>query len=227
MLKKMAVIGLTAGALFLAAPTAASAAFFETPEPIPTPHTYAETPRVSVGHPIIDTCEASTITFGAGYFLPGERVGVSVSGLNAAAARISGNVAADDGSLVVSFRPPSDGEGTYSLTFSGGAYTGGSSADGARAASVVARGYTATITVAGAGESCEQDPAPAPADTELPLTGSNEAAESTGSAGSAGSGMELALTGGSLSPWIIGGGALALTAGGVLIAAGAARRRRS
>jgi hypothetical protein len=214
MLKKMAVIGLTAGALFLAAPTAATAASSDVPAP-PPPHLYAETPRVSVGDPIIDTCEASTVSFGAGYFRPGERVGISVSGVNAAAARISGDVAAGDGSLVVSFRPPADGEGTYSLAFSGGARTGGSSADGSGAATVVPRGYTATITVAGAGDSCEQDPAPA--DTELPLTGS---AESTGS------GMELALTGGSVSPWIIGGGALALTAGGVLLAAGAARRRR-
>ena len=102
MLKKMAVIGLTAGALFLAAPTAANAASFEIPAPAPSPHLYAETPRVSVGDPIIDTCEASTVSFGAGYFLPGERVDISVSGVNAAAARISGDVAAGDGSLVVS-----------------------------------------------------------------------------------------------------------------------------
>ncbi|MFB7251811.1 hypothetical protein [Microbacterium sp. NPDC056234] len=226
MLKKMAVIGLTAGALFLAAPTAATAASFETPAPVPTPQKYAETPRVSVGHPIIDTCEASTITFGAGYFLPGERVDVSVSGLNAAAARISGDIAAGDGSLVVSFRPPSDGEGTYSLTFSRAARTGGSTAGDPAASTLadaaVSTGYTATITVVGGGigSDCEQDPAPAPAGTELPLTGSSA------STGSTGSGMELALTGGSLSPWIIGGGALALTAGGVLVAAGAARRRR-
>ena len=212
MLKKMAVIGLTAGALFLASPTAANAASFEIPAPAPSPHLYAETPRVSVGDPIIDTCEASTVSFGAGYFLPGERVDISVSRVNAAAARISGDVAAGDGSLVVSFRPPADGEGTYSLAFSGNARSGGSGADGTRAASTVPRGYTATITVDGSGSGCAQDPAPA--DTELPLSGSAD------------SGMELALTGGSLSPWIIGGGALALTAGGVLLAAGAARRRR-
>jgi hypothetical protein len=221
MLKKMAVIGLTAGALLLAAPTAASAASFEVPAP--PPGTYAENPRVSVGDPIIETCEAATISFGAGYFLPGERVNVAVSGLNSAAAAISGDVASGDGSLVVSFRPPSDGEGTYSLTFSGGAHSGGAAAPGdlagarSSAGSVTpSRDYTATITVleSGVGSDCEQDPAPAPADTELPLTGSND------------SGIELALTGGSVSPWFIGGGALALTAGGVLIATGVARRRR-
>ena len=229
MLKKMAVIGLTAGALLMIAPTTATAASFETPAPTPSPRTYAETPRVSVGDPIIDTCEASTIAFGAGYFLPGERVGVSVSGLNAATAAVSGTIADGAGGLVVSFRPPADGAGTYSLTFAGSAgsaRSGGSAVSGtpadttALATTVTGPDYTATITVVGSGieGDCEMDPAPA--GTELPLTGS---AESTGSSGS---GMELALTGGSVSPWIIGGGALALTAGGVLIAAGAARRRR-
>ncbi|WP_243224824.1 hypothetical protein [Microbacterium sp. CIAB417] len=219
MLKKMAVIGLTAGALVLAAPAAASAASFETPPP---PNTYAETPRVSVGDPIITPCEASTIAFSAGYFLPGERVSVSVSGHNAGDASISGNTAAGDGSLVVSFRPPSDGEGSYSLSFAGGAHSGGaglSAASGSLIATAAQdREYTATVTVVqagGVGPSCEQDPGVAPSGTELPLTGSTD------------SGMELALTGGSASPWILGGGAVALAAGGVLIAAGAARRRRS
>jgi hypothetical protein len=37
--------------------------------------------------------------------------------------------------------------------------------------------------------------------------------------------MELALTGGDVSPWILGGGAAALVAGGALVAVGMSRRK--
>lgn len=197
MLKKLAAIGLTVGALVLAAPLAATAAPSDFASTASDP--YADDPSVSVGDPVIDLCEVSTITFGAGYFLPGERVGVSVSGLNAADAQVSGNTAAADGGMVVSFRAPADGHGSYSVAITG-----------------AERAYTATITVAdGRDSTCSPDQGSAPGDTELPLTGSSN------------SGMELALTGGDVSPWILGGGAAALIAGGVLIAAGAARHRRA
>ncbi|KYJ99894.1 hypothetical protein M4D51_06215 [Microbacterium sp. p3-SID338] len=189
MLKKLAAISLTAGALILAAPTVASAAPSDS---------YPSPPSAKVGDAIIDTCEVSTVAFGAGFFEPSETVGVSVSGRNAGAAAISGNTAASDGSLTVTFRPPSDGQGAYALDFAG------------------SRPYTAMVTVSHgntAASSCDHDPGvAAPAGTELPLTGG---------------GMELALTGGSVSPWVLGGGAVALVAGGALVAVGAARRKRA
>lgn len=152
MLKKLAVISLTAGALVLVAPAVASAAPADL-APLSS-GSYAEPPRVTVGDPVIDVCDVSTITFGARYFLPGERVSVSVSGLNAADAQVSGDVANSDGGLVLSFRAPTDGEGAYAITFSG------------------SRSYTAVITVvAGTGTSCTGDSGGAAAGTELPLTG--------------------------------------------------------
>lgn len=191
MLKKLAVISLTAGALVLMAPAVATAA----PSATAT-GSYAETPGVKVDKPIIDTCEASTVVFSDGYFLPSETVNVSVSGVNAAGAMVSGNTAASDGSLTVSFRPPSDGDGAYAVAFTG------------------SRSYTATITVSQGSDdgACEIDPAASSAGAELPLTGD---------------GFELALTGGSVSPWILGAGATALVAGGALVAVGAARRKRA
>jgi hypothetical protein len=162
---------------------------------------YPSTPGVKVNEPIITVCEVSTIVFGNGYFLPSETVSVSVSGQNAGKAAVSGNTAAADGSLTLTFRPPSDGDGAYAISFGG------------------SRPYTATITVSrghDAASSCDHDPAVAPAGTELPLTG-----------GTGTGGMELALTGGSVSPWILGGGAAALVAGGALVATGVARRKRA
>ncbi|KNY07451.1 hypothetical protein [Microbacterium sp. GCS4] len=190
MLKKLAAISLTAGALVLMAPAVASAA------PAAS-DSYADKPRVSVGDPVIDICEVSTVVFGAGYFQPSENVGVSVSGFNAGASAVSGNTAAADGSLVLTFRPPSDGEGSYSLAFAG------------------SRSYTALITVSHGHDSavsCDHDPGVVGAGTEMPLTGD---------------GLELALTGGSVSPWIVGGGAAALVAGGALVATGVVRRKRA
>lgn len=202
MLKKLAAISLAAGVILLAAPAAANA---ET-------DSYADKPSVTVNDPIIDICNVSTIVFGPGSFQPSEQVGVSVSGLNAAEASVSGNTAGSDGSLTVTFRPPSGASGAYSITFTaaGGAAT-------ARAAAVTTIGqYTAVITVSDAKSSCDHDPTVAPAGTELPL--------STGT----GTGtFELALTGGSISPWIIGGGAAALSIGGGLVVIGAARRKRA
>jgi hypothetical protein len=193
MLKKMAVVGLTAGALVLMAPAVATAA----PAIPAASDSYADTPSVKVSDPIIDICEISTIVFGAGYFLPSETVGVAVSGLNGADAAVSGNTAAADGSLVLSFRPPADGQGSYAVAFTG------------------SRSYTATITVSqghDAAASCDHDPGVVSAGTEFPLTGG---------------GMELALTGGSASPWVLGTGAAALVAGGALVAVGVTRRRRA
>lgn len=193
MLKKLAAISLTVGALVLCAPIAADAATAATA----ASDSYSGTPSVSVDDPIIDTCEVSTIVFGAGWFQPSETVGVSVSGLNAADSAVSGNTAAADGSLVLTFRPPSDGEGSYGVAFSG------------------SRSYTATITVSHGHDSvskCDHDPTVASAGSELPLTGT---------------GTELALTGGSVSPWIIGGGAAALVAGGALVAVGISRRKNA
>lgn len=194
MLKKLAAISLTAGALVLIAPSVATAA---PSVPAATFGNYAETPGVKVNDPIIDICEVSTVVFGPGYFLPSENVGVSVSGSNAADSSVSGNTAGADGSLTLTFRPPSNGEGSYGIAFSG------------------SRSYTATITVSQGHDSavsCDHDPGVAAAGSELPLTGP---------------GLELALTGGSVSPWLLGGGAVALVAGGALVAAGAARRKRA
>lgn len=194
MLKKLAAISLTAGALVLVAPAVATAA---PTVPAASSDSYPSPPGVKVGDPIIDICEVSTIVFGPGYFLPSENVNVSVSGFNAGKAAVSGNTAAGDGSLTLTFRPPSDGEGSYAVAFGG------------------SRSYTATITVShghDAAPTCDHDPAVAPAGSELPLTGG---------------GFELALTGGSVSPWILGGGAAALVAGGALVAVGASRRKRA
>lgn len=193
MLKKLAAISLTVGALVLCAPAAADAATATTA----ASDSYAGTPSVSVDDPIIDICEVSTIVFGAGWFQPSENVGVSVSGLNAADSAVSGNTAAADGSLVLTFRPPSNGDGAYGIAFSG------------------SRSYTATITVSQGHDSvsnCDHDPTVAAAGSELPLTGT---------------GTELALTGGSVSPWILGGGAAALVAGGALVAVGITRRKNA
>lgn len=194
MLKKLAVISLAAGALVLVAPTVATAA---PTVPAASSDSYPTPPGAKVGDPIIDICEVSTIVFGPGYFLESENVNVSVSGYNAGKAAVSGNIAGADGSLTLTFRPPSDGEGSYAVAFNG------------------SRSYTATITVShghDAATSCDHDPGVATAGSELPLTGG---------------GIELALTGGSVSPWVLGGGAAALVAGGALVAVGTSRRKRA
>ena len=198
MLKKLAVISLTAGALNLGAPIAASAA--PTEVALTAQASYTDGPGGTVDRPVIDQCDSSTISFAAGYFVAGEAVSVSISGAHAADAAISGNTAAADGSLVVSFLPPKDGVGSYVLTFVG-----------------AERSASATITVAngqGAASNCGHDPGvAAPSGTELPLTES------------AAGGMELALTGGGVSTLAIVGGAAALAAGGALVIAGTRRKR--
>jgi hypothetical protein len=147
MLKKLVVISLTAGALVLSAPAVASA----------DTGSYADPPGVTVDTPVVDVCESSDIVFGAGYFQPGEAVGVGVSGANAADASYSGNVATDDGGLVLSFRPPADGDGSYDISFDG------------------SRSYTATVTVShghDAAVNCGHDPVVAEAgDVALARTG--------------------------------------------------------
>lgn len=194
MLKKLAALSLAAGVIVLAAPTAASAAPSDS---------YADKPGVTVDDPIIDICDVSTIAFGPGSFEPGEVVSVSVSGLDAADAQISGNTAAGDGSLTVSFRAPAGGSGAYAITFT--------SAAAATARAAISQ-YTAVITVSGT-SSCAHDPGVAAAGSDLPLSGDGSA--------------ELALTGGNISPWVIGGGAAALAVGGGLVVIGAARRKRA
>ncbi|PKI92064.1 hypothetical protein CW368_04250 [Actinomycetales bacterium SN12] len=189
MLKKMAAISLTAAVLVLTAPAVATAA----PSAPPESDSYAGAPRAGISDPVIGICEASTVVFGTAYFQPSETVAVSVSGLNAESAGISGNTAAGDGSMVVSFTPPSNGEGSYALAFSG------------------SRSYTATIVVShgrDAATSCDHDPGVAAA-----------VAQSA-------SGPALAATGGDVSPWLLGGGALALLAGGTLVGVSASRRSR-
>lgn len=183
MLKKLAAISLTAGALVLIAPTVATAAPVA---PTAMSDSYPETPDVRVNDPIIDICEVSTIVFGPGYFLPSENVGVSVSGLKAADSAVSGNTAGADGSLTLTFRPPKDGEGSYGIAFSG------------------SRSYTAAITVShghDAATSCDHDPAVAAAGTELPLTGGTIELALTG-----GSVSPWVLGGGAVA--LVAGGAL-------------------
>ncbi|MGM7678238.1 hypothetical protein [Microbacterium sp. A94] len=204
MLKKLAVISLTAGALVLCAPAVASAAPTEV-APFAS-GSYVDPPGVAVDSPVIDVCEVSTVVFGSGYFADGEQVAIGVSGFNAAAASYSGNVANADGGMVLSFRPPADGHGSYALAFDG------------------TRSYTALITVSqghDAAVSCDHDPQVAASGTELPLTGGGMELPLTGD------GMELALTGGGASPWILAGGAAALAAGTALTVAGIARRKRA
>lgn len=202
MLKKLAVISLTAGALVLSAPAVASAS--------PTGlvpiagDSYPGPPDAIVDSPVIDACEVSSIVFGSGYFNPGENVAVSISGANAADASYSGNIANAEGGMVMSFDPPAESTGTYEVAFTG------------------TRSYTAVITVSrghDAAVSCDHDPGVAAAGTELPLTGGEQPI--------AGGAIELALTGGGVSPWLLGSGAVVLAAGGVLIAAGATRRKRA
>lgn len=186
MLKQVAVTGVAVGLLLLAAPAASYAA-----DP------YVTDPRTTVDDPVIEPCEVSTFRFGAGFFLAGEDVAVSVSGLNGESAPISGTVAADDGSLVVSIGVPPGVDGEYAVTFTG-----------------AQRSHLGSFTVVNGGNapgSCS-DAVAAPAGTELPL--------------SSGTGIELALTGGSVSPWLIGAGALAVVAGGALVATGVVRRSR-
>ncbi|MBN6190251.1 MULTISPECIES: hypothetical protein [Microbacterium] len=186
MLKKLAAISLTAGALVLVAPTIATAA---PTIPDASSDSYPSPPGVKVGDPIIDVCEVSTIVFGPGYFLPSENVAVSVSGKNAGKAATSGNTAGADGSMTLTFRPPADGEGSYAVAFGG------------------SRPYTATITVShghDAASSCDHDPAVAPAGTELPLTGGGMELALTG-----GSVSPWVLGGGAAA--LVAGGALVAT----------------
>lgn len=199
MLKKLAAISLIAGAAVFVAPAVATA-----------DDSYSDKSSVTVDDPIIDNCDVSTIMFGPGSFPAGETVGVSISGLDAADAALSGNVAAGDGSLTVTFRPPRSGSGAYAITF-----TSSAGATTARVASIASIGrYTAVITVDGRTSTCPREPAvSAAAGSELPL--------------SADGSIELALTGGGVSPWLVGGGAAALVAGGGLFAVGIARRKRS
>lgn len=201
MLKKLAAIGLTAGALVLCAPAIATAAPLD--GAALTNDSYVDPPHVSVDDAVIGTCESSAIVFGTGYFSPGENVSVGVSGTNAAHASYSGNVANDEGGLVLSFRPPTDGRGTYEVAVNG------------------SRSYSTVITVSqgrDAAANCAHGTSVV-AGTELPL--------SEGGSPTSGEAMELALTGGGISPWVVGGGAAALLAGGALVAAGATRRKRA
>lgn len=155
MLRHIALTGVAAGLLLLAAPAASYAA-----DP------YVTDPRTTVDDPVIEPCEVSTFRFGSGYFLAGESVAVSVSGLHSESAEISGTVAAADGSLVVSIRVPTNGDGEYAVTFTG-----------------AERSHEGTFTVVNGGNapgSCDASSS-ASAGTELPLTSGTELALTGGS----------------------------------------------
>lgn len=164
---------------------------------------YAGNPSVRVQDAAIKSCQRSQVLFDAGYFAPGSPVAVDVAGPAADRVSTSGDTASADGSLIVSFQPVRGQAGVYTVTFSGTA----PAAPPTREATVP-RSYSAVISVTSDG-SCR-----APA-----------AVTSTRTAG-ADSESALAATGGSASPWLLGGGALALLAGGTLVGVNASRRRR-
>lgn len=208
MLKKLAAVSLAVGALVLTAPVAANAAS----DP------YAKPPGASVDDPIIDTCGESTVAFGAGYFQPSETVGVTVSGTDSDSATVSGDTAAGDGSLAVTFSPSSDAEGTYAIAVTG------------------SRSYTATVTVSSGPCGGEQVTTGTPAEqastgaagtgaTRTGTTVSGATADSEKGTGASAAG--LAATGASVSPWLVGGGAAALVAGASFAAVGVARRKNA
>jgi hypothetical protein len=143
MLKKnIAVLGIALGIIAFGAPAAASAV--EDPYVLPA--------SVSIDDAAISQCETSTISFGANYWLPGERVSVTASGARVAGASFTPTVdAAANGSLSATFQPPADGEGVYDITFTS-----------------ATQSYTAPITVTPITD-CEDDPQVV--DQSLALTG--------------------------------------------------------
>lgn len=161
---------------------------------------YAGNPSVRVQDAAIKSCQRSQVMFDAGYFSPGSPVSVGVAGPAADRVSTSGDTAAADGSLVFSFQPVAGQAGVYTVTFTGTA----PSAQPARAVTVP-RTYSAIISVTSDG-SCR-----APASVAAVGAPADSA---------------LAATGGAPSPWLLGGGALALVAGGTLVGVGASRRSR-
>lgn len=164
---------------------------------------YAGNPSVRVQDAAIKSCQRSQVMFDAGYFSPGSPVSVGVAGPAADRVSTSGDTAAADGSLIFSFQPVMGQAGVYTVTFTGTA----PAAQLARAATVP-RTYSAVISVTSDG-SCRT-----PAATASTRTAGADARPA------------LAATGGSVSPWMLGGGALALLAGGTLVGVNASRRRR-
>lgn len=142
MLKKnIAVLGIALGIMAFGAPAAASAV--DDPYVLPA--------SVSIDDAVISQCEASTITFGANYWIAGESVSVTASGARVGGASFTPSVnAASNGSLSATFQPPADGEGVYDITFTS-----------------ATQSYTAPITVTPVAN-CEADPQ---VDQALALTG--------------------------------------------------------
>lgn len=185
---KVAAIGLVLAALTLSVPSVASA---ET-------ESYAGNPSVRVQNASIKSCERSQVLFDAGYFAPGSPVAVDVAGPAAERVSTSGDTAAADGSLVVSFQPVAGQGGVYAVTFTG-------TAPALRDVGAP-RTYSTVISVTSEG-SC---PGPAAAGVSRSTPAS----------------AALAPTGGSASPWLLGGSALALVAGTTLVGVSASRRSR-
>ncbi|MFI8594513.1 hypothetical protein ACIGCK_08845 [Microbacterium sp. NPDC078428] len=137
MLKRATAVCIAAGILAFA-PTTAHA---ETGE-------YAQPSGVTIESPVIEPCETATVVFGARYWGSGEPISVTAQGARAGAATFDPAVtAAEDGSLVAAFSPPSDGVGVYQLTFAG-----------------ASGNYTATVSVTDP-VLCEVDPGVALAST--------------------------------------------------------------
>lgn len=149
---KFVALAVTLGILAVGAFAAPTAAFAETDDDyVP----YVLPASVTIENPVIGPCDTSTIAFGTGYWIGGETVEVSASGLRVSGASFTPNVqAAADGSLTATFLPPVDGEGVYDITFTS-----------------ATQSYTAPITVShglDTAASCDHDPA---VDRALALTG--------------------------------------------------------
>lgn len=150
--KKLVAFFATLGILAVGAFAAPTAAFAETDdEYVP----YVLPAAVTIENPVIGPCDTSTIVFGTGYWLAGETVEVTATGLRVSGASFTPNVQASaDGSLTATFLPPVDGEGVYDITFTS-----------------ATQSYTAPITVShglDTASSCDHDPG---VDRTLALTG--------------------------------------------------------
>lgn len=118
--------------------------------------TYVGPPPASISPAVIGACGESEVIFQPGYYASGETVDIEVTGRNAAAVSLPSSVQAEgDGSLVVTFRPPTGGSGEYPISFT-----------------AEATGFETMVTVSDDGYvvgACEVDPGPGA--IELALTG--------------------------------------------------------
>ena len=145
---------------------------------------YAQPSGVTIESPVIEPCETATVVFGERYWGSGEQISVSAVGARAESATFDPAVtAAEDGSLIAAFSPPSDGIGAYQLTFAG---ESGS--------------YTATVSVTDP-VLCEVDPGVAPA-------GSGDDVDPSVALATTGGGVEPLLIAGGAGLVALGAGAL-------------------